>query len=61
MRITVKKMEVVVPGAEQQLLGLQTAKVFERELERIAGASGSYPHSNGGQVNSPGKGGPKNG
>lgn len=61
MRITVKKMEVVVPGAEQQLLGLQTVKVFERELERIAGAAGNDTHISGKQVNDPAKGGQKNG
>jgi len=38
MRINIKKLEVVIPTQKQQLLGLQTAKVFQRELERISGA-----------------------
>ncbi len=36
MRITIKKMEVMVPSGNQQLQAMQTAKTFERELERIA-------------------------
>jgi len=35
MRITIKKMEVTVPSGTQQLQGMRTARIFQRELERI--------------------------
>ena len=40
MRITIQKMEVKVPNQTQQLQGMRTAKIFERELERIAERNG---------------------
>jgi hypothetical protein len=61
MKITVKQMEVVVPGAEQQMLGMQTAKVFERELERISGSLANNTRNSSTPMSSSGKGGQKNG
>lgn len=40
MRITIKKMEVMVPDGNRQMQGAQTAKIFERELERISERTG---------------------